>query len=202
MKYKIIITIILFIFSFFYLKNASYIVRENDKLMKIIREKETEYYIKPIDAIITENTMIPGKSGKKINIEKSYNKMKALNSFHESLIVYANLLPNKSIKNIYDKVIISGNLNLNKVSVITELGNNYCYTENLTIDKSCILNKKHTILIHKITNNHLTKVKDLVHNGIIFYLKFNNQDNDLDLIKKYLKNNNYKIVSIREIISE
>ena len=202
MNKKIIITIILFIFSFLYLKNAIFIVRENDSLMKEIKEKQDIYNKDPIDAIITKNTMIPGKSGKRINLEKSYKKMKAINSFKESLLVYDNILPKESIKNTYDKVIISGNLNDNKISVITDLNEEFCYTTDLSINKDCILDNKQTILIHKITNNHLTKVKELVRNGIVFYLVFNNKENDLDLIKKYLKNNNYKIVSINELIKE
>ena len=200
MNKKIIITIILFIFSFLYLKNAVFFVRENDELMKIIKEKQEKYNIKPIDAIITNNTMIPGKSGRKVNLTLSYNKMKAINYFQESLLVYDKVLPNKSINNIYDKVIISGNFYNNKISIITELDNKYCYTEHLTINKDCVLNNKHTILIHKITNNHLTKVKELIRNGIVFYIKSN--ENDLDLIKKYIKNNNYRIVTINELITE
>ena len=201
MNRKIIITIILFIFSFLYLKNAVFFVRENDQLMKTIKEKQDKYNIEPIDTIITNNTMIPGKSGRKVNLTLSYNKMKAINLFQESLLVYDKVLPKKSINNTYDKVIISGNLNDNKISIITELDNKYCYTEDLNIDKDCILNNKHTILIHKITNNYLTKIKELARNGIIFYIKSNDK-NELDLIKKYLKNNNYKIVSIDELIIE
>ena len=202
MNKKIVLTIILFLFSFLYLKNAIYFTRENDKLMKTIKEKEDELNQKPVDAIITENTMIPGLRGKKINLEKTYQKMKAINTFQESLIVYDEVLPEKSINNTYDKVIVSGNFRNNKISIITELDNDYCYTEDLSINKECVINNKYTILVHKITNNHLTKVKELVKNGIFFYLKFSHDNNDLDLIKKYLKNNNYEIVSIKEIITE
>ena len=201
MNKKIIITIILFIFSLLYLKNAVFFVRENDELMKTIKEKQNKYNIKPINAIITNNTMIPGKNGRKVNLEKSYNKMKAINSFQESLLVYDKVLPKKSINNIYNKIIISGNLNNNRISIINELDDNYCYTENLNINKECIMNNKYTILIHRITNNYLTKVKELIRNGIVFYIISNNE-NDLDLVKKYLKNNNYEIVTIEELIKE
>ena len=202
MNKKIIITIILFIFSYFYLKNASFFIRENDSLMKTIKEKQNKYNKDPINAIITNNTMIPGISGKKINLEKSYKKMKAINSFQESLLIYDKVQPEISINNIYDKVIVSGNLNINNISVITYLNNEYCYTQDLTINKECIKNNKYTLLIYKITNNHLSKVKELVKNGIIFYLVFNNKENDLELIKKYLKNNNYEIVSLNNLIQE
>ncbi len=198
MKRKIIITILLFIFSFLYLKNTSRYIRENDHLMKIIKDKQDIYNISPIDAIITSHTMIPGISGKSINLNKSYNNMKRVNKFQESLLIYDEIKPNKTIYNIYDKVIISGNPKINKISILTSLDNKYCYTENLNIKKECIQNNKYTILIYKITNNHLLKVKETVRNGIIFYL----ENADINLIIKYLKNNNYEIVNINELIKE
>lgn len=197
MKYKILFTIILLIFSFLLIKNGVWIIRENDSLMKILKEKQKDYNIKPIDAIITEHTMIPGINGRKINLKKSYNNMKGINEFKESLLVFDEIKPNKNIKNIYDKVIISGNQNIKKISIITKLNNKYCYTTNL--DKIC--NNKHTIYIKKITSNHLTQIKELVGNGVIFYLESINQD-ELSLITKYLKNNNYDIVELSELIGK
>ena len=202
MKYKIIITIILFIFSFLYLKNGVYLVRENDNLMKEIKEKQDLYNKKPVNAIITKHAMIPGVSGKKVNIEKSYNKMKSINSFKEGLIVYDIIKPNKSIRNIYNKVIVSGNPNINNVSIILEKDNKYCYTETLNIEKNCLINNKNTIHVEKINNNHLTKVKELVKNGTIFFLEFKEKNDELSLVIKYLKNNNYNILPIDELIKE
>ena len=169
--------------------------------MKTIKEKQSEYFQKPIDAIITNNTMIPGKNGKSINLNKSYNKMKAINNFEESLIVYNIIKPNRTIYNHFDKIIISGNQNINKVSVITEYNDKYCYTESITIKKDCILNRKYTILVDKITNNYLTNIKERLHNGKIFFIE-NDDHNTINLITKYIKNNNYELVSIDEIINE
>ena len=202
MKYKIILTIILFIFSFLYLKNSVYIVRENDNLMKTLKEKQRLYNKEPVNAIITKNTMIPGINGKKINLDKSYNKMKSINSFHDSLLIFDIVKPNKSISNIYDKVIISGNPNINKISVLTKLDNSYCYTISLDIDKNCIKENKQTIHIERITSNYLMKVKELIKNGSIFFLDFKGENNELNIIIKYLKNNNYEIVDISELIKE
>ena len=199
MKSKIIITIILFVFSIFYIKNAVYLVHEKDFLMKEIKMKQNKYNIQPIDAIITEHIMIPGVSGRKVNIEKSYNNMKRINEFKESLLVFDEIKPNKSINNIYNKVIIA-KPKTNKISIITSLNNNYCYTENLIIKKECIQEKKYTILIYRITNNHLSKIKENLENGKVFYLNLDNSE--LNLINKYIKNNNYEIVSINELIKE
>lgn len=198
MKYKIIITIILFIFSVFYIKHSIYILKENDKLMKIIKEKQNEYNTSPVNTIITKSTIIPGINGKKVNLDKSYNNMKGLNEFRESLLVFDIIKP--SVSNIYNKVIVSGNQTINEISIITKLNNDYCYTENLTIKKECIQNNKYTILIHKINNNYLTNVKNILRNGIIIYLDSINND-ELNLVTKYIKNNNYEIVEINKLLN-
>ena len=198
MKYKIIITIILFIFSIFYIKHSIYILKENDKLMKTIKEKQNEYNTLPVNTIITNNTIIPGINGKKVNLDKSYNNMKGLNEFRESLLVFDIIKP--SVSNIYNKVIVSGNQTINEISIITKLNNDYCYTEDLTIKKECIQNNKYTILIHKINNNYLTNVKNILRNGIIIYLDSINND-ELNLVTKYIKNNNYEIVEINKLLN-
>lgn len=199
MKYQIVFTIVLFIFSFLYLKNSTYIIRENDHLMKILKEKQSVYNQEPIDAIITKNTMIPGINGRKINLRESYNKMKSINEFKESLLVFDTIKSKKSRNNLYDKVIISGNPKVNKISVLTEEDERYCYTTSLDINEDCIKSNKYTIHVEKITTNHLVKVKELVKNGIIFFL---DNPKELDIIIKYLKNNHYEIVPIDELIGE
>ena len=199
MKYKIIITTLLFIFSILLIKNGVYFIRENDILMKILKDKQDDYYIKPVDAIITEHIMIPGISGRKVNLEKSYQKMKSINEFKESLLVFDDIKPNKSINNHFDKIIISGNQNINKISIVTKNDDNYCFISSLDINNTC--NDKPNIFIEKIINNHLNTIKEKVHNGIIFYLE-NINTNELSLIYKYLRNNNYDVVSIDELIKE
>ena len=198
MKYKIIITVILFIFSVFYIKHSIYILKENDKLMKTIKEKQKEYNISPVNNIITKSTIIPGINGKKVNLDKSYNNMKGLNEFKESLLIFDIIKP--SVSNIYNKIIVSGNQTINEISILTKLNNNYCYTEDLTIKKECIQNNKYTILIHKINNNYLTNVKNILRNGIIIYLDSINND-ELNLVIKYIKNNNYEIVEINKLLN-
>ena len=202
MKYKIIITIILFIFSFLLIKCGVFFIKENDSLMKTLKEKQNEYNKDFVDAIITEHTMIPGISGKKINLNKSYQKMKGINEFKKSLLVFDEIKPNKTISNVFDKVIISGNPKLNKISIITNLNDDYCYTENLSIEKECMDKKKHTLLIYKINNDYLTNIKQIIKNGILIYLSLENNSSELKIIVKYLKNNNYKIVTPKELISE
>ena len=135
MKYKIIITIVLFIISFILIKCGSYFIKQRDNLMQTLKEKQSIYNIEPVDAIITEHTLIPGINGKKINLEKSYNNMKSINEFKESLLVFDEIKPHKTIDNIYDKVIISGNPNINKISIVLENNNNFVLHNRFYVKK-------------------------------------------------------------------
>lgn len=246
MKFKIIITIFLFIFSLIYLNNAINFIQENDNLMNEIKEKKDIYYQKPINAIITNNIVIPGLKGKEINIKKSYQRMKKINTFQESLLVFDEILPDKSLNNNYDKVIISGNPNIKQVSIIINVPNeyllnninkilesnnvyanilentnyslantnfknsisdnylpftNYCLTNKIEIKENCLTNHKYTLLGYNIPPPFLSNTKIILKNGLILQYEFNkNNYHDLNLIIKYLKNNEYKIVSLDELV--
>lgn len=248
MKFKIIITTILFIFSLIYLNNAIIFIQENDKLMNIIKEKKDLYYQKPINAVITNNIIIPGLKGKEINIKKSYQRMKKINNFQESLLTFNEILPTKSINNNYDKVIISGNPNIKQVSIILNISDeyllnsinkilksnnvyanilensnysltntnfqnsisdnylpftNYCLTNKIEIEKNCEINHKYTLLGYNIPSPFLSNTKSILKNGLILQYEFNkNNYHDLNLIIKYLKNNEYQIVSLDKLIKE
>ena len=165
--------------------------------MQTLKEKQSIYNIEPVDAIITEHVIIPGINGRKINLEKSYNNMKRINSFQESLLVFDEIKPSKTIDDIYDKVIVSGNQNINKVSIVLENDSNYCFTENLDIKKEC--KNKRNIHVVKISNNYLSKIKETIHNGIVYYLELKN-NSDLNIIIKYITNNNYEIVKLPDLI--
>lgn len=248
MKYKIFFTILLFLFSLFYLYKGVSFIRENDHLMQEIKNVQDKYNQLPTNAIITKNTMIPGISGKKINLKQSYQKMKKINSFNESLLVFEKIKPQKTIANLYNKILLSGNPNKKQISIILDINNeelfnslnhilisnniyadilsnqnynllntnyinilstsynqfsNYCLTFNLAINKECTIYHKYTLLGTNINNYHLSKTKDLVKNGIILVYSFNeNNYNELNVIIKYLKNNQYQLVTIDKLITE
>lgn len=248
MKKKIFITIILFIFSYYYTYKCITFLKQNDYLMQEIIDKQELYNKEPINAIITNNTMIPGVNGRKINLDESYNKMKKLNKFNDSLLSYDEIKPTIFIKDNYNKIIISGNKMKNNISIIliinedelfyslnkiliinnvyanilsnkkyninntnyinivnTNYSSNidYCLTYELQIKNDCITNKKYTILGRNIHNYHFTNTKEIIDNGSILVYSFNKSNyQDLNIIIKYLKNNNYNIVSIQELIKE
>ena len=66
--------------------------------------------------------MIPGLSGKIVNLQKSYEEMKHDGKFHPTLLVYDKVSPEISIQNRYDKYIQTGNPKKRQVSFIFIVG--------------------------------------------------------------------------------
>ncbi|NLA33843.1 MAG: hypothetical protein GX861_03175 [Tenericutes bacterium] len=118
---KKIISIVLVLFSFYYTNKVSYILKNNDEIMKQIINVKDDYTIKPINAIIENDYIIPGIAGQNIDIDRTYTNMKRLGDFNKSLFIYKKKDPEITINNIFDKYIISGNKNNNNVAFIFRL---------------------------------------------------------------------------------
>ena len=114
---NIILTILLLIFSFYYTNLVSNYIKNKDPIMIKIKENKNKLETKPIDAIIKDNTIIPGKNGTLIDINESYKKMKRINKYTESLLIFKYIKPNISLNNQYDKLIINGNPSLFKTRI-------------------------------------------------------------------------------------
>ncbi len=114
-------TIILFIFSFYYTNIVSNYIKEKDPIMLALKKSQKTFETDPINAIIDNNTIIPGRNGKIIDLDKSYRKMKKINKFLESLIVFKETPPDISLKNNYDKVIINGNKTSKSISILLKV---------------------------------------------------------------------------------
>lgn len=125
---KIIITISLFIFSLYYTDKCVNFLKRKDPLMQEIIRKSKNYNTYPTNAIITNNTIIPGSSGLTINLNKSYEKMKKLGNFNEALLVYEEVSPSLSYKDYYNKIIVSNNHD-NKISLVFNIKDLTIYQE-------------------------------------------------------------------------
>ena len=120
---KIVIILFLFTVSSFYITNMFIEnLKNNDPLSQDIKEKSSKYNISSIDAHINKNTIKSGKYGKKINYNKTYNKMKKYGTYNESLITVENVKPTISIEDNYDKYLI-GSANKKDISLVF-IGNN------------------------------------------------------------------------------
>ena len=118
---NIILTIILLIFSFYYTKTVAEFIKNKDLIMIKIKENSYKFETNSIDAIIKNDTIIPGKSSKKVNINASYKKMKRIKKYTESLYVFEYKKPKISLKDHYDKIIINGNTKNKNISILIKV---------------------------------------------------------------------------------
>ena len=208
MKYKIIITILLFIFSLYYLDKAAFFIRENDTLMQEIREKQIIYNTPSINAIITNKTMIPGKIGKRVNLKKSYQKMKKINAFSESLLVFDTITPKKTIQNTYDKIILFGNKQQNKITIILEIDNDFLFNalNKILASFNLYLDISTTYQYHLENTNYQNIVTKDYFSFTDYCLTYNlSISPNCTIHKKYTVLghyiNNYYLLNTKEIIS-
>lgn len=119
-------------FSFFFTEKTVNVLKETDTIMIEIKKAEQKWQTESIDAIIEKNTIIPGMYGKKIDVQKSYNKMKRIGSYEENLLVYEKKAPEVSLERQYNKYIISGNPKKNMVTLLFLIEEN---TETAKLEK-------------------------------------------------------------------
>lgn len=105
-------------FSFFYTEKTTSVVKELDDIMIKIKEKAPSYNTEVVEAIVNENTIIPGISGKEVDINSSYQKMRKMGVFNEEYFEYKYIKPKELLKNNLNKYIVSGNSNKNEVSLV------------------------------------------------------------------------------------
>lgn len=111
-------------FSFFYTEKTAIVVSELDNIMVKIKEYTDNYLDEPVNALIVEDTIIPGKSGSIIDINKSYKEMKKIGNYDEKLFVYKKIKPKISVDDIYDKYVIGGNKQNKFASIIFIISDN------------------------------------------------------------------------------
>ena len=109
--------------SFLYTERIVSVVKDYDNIMIEIKQNKNQYRIDPIEATITENTIIPGIKGKEVDVEKSYAKMKKYGKFEPTLLAYTKINPQNLLKDHLDKMIRKGNSSKKMVSIIFELNN-------------------------------------------------------------------------------
>lgn len=118
---KLFTVFIFLLISIFYTNKSIDILKENDPIMKKIKETKEKYTISPIDAIIDNNEITSGTYGKEIDYLKSYNKMKRYGKYNETMTVLKETKPNVSLDNNYDKYLIKGNTKNRNISLVFKL---------------------------------------------------------------------------------
>lgn len=113
---------ILVCFSFFYTEKAVDIIKRNDPIMQTIIENSESLKIEAVNAEIIDDEIISGLNGKKVDIDKSYQSMKKIGKYTESLIVYEEIFPDIGLD--YNKYIIRGNDTKNQVALLFKVNDN------------------------------------------------------------------------------
>ena len=150
-------------FSFFVTEQTAIVVSDMDEIMIEIKNKKDDYKLDSIDAIIDNNTIIPGVSKREVNVNKSYKVMKTNGYFSDKLFVYDYEKPKISLTDNIDKYIIKGNPSKRMVSLIFRIEKDE--------DIKDILN---------IINNYNVKAT--------FFVNYNWFSNNNDLVEELINN--------------
>lgn len=133
-------------FSFFYTDKVINMINKRDPIMEKIVSIKSYYDVLPVNAIIEDDTIVPGIMGREINIDKSYNNMKLSGVFREDALVFNNLYPSSSIKNNTDKYIVKGSGSKKQVAVIYVLSSGYTDKIKVLSDITLFINHKDLII--------------------------------------------------------
>lgn len=119
--YPVILSCLLIAFSFYYTNKIAGIVRGKDPIMQSIKEEKANYEKKAINANVSGDNIIPGKNGKKVNIEASFQKMSQYGKYNDSLYVFDEVEPEVSINTYFDKYVESGREDSKDVALVFDI---------------------------------------------------------------------------------
>ena len=182
-------------FSFFMTEKTATVVNEMDEIMIEIKEKKDDYKKHFIDAVIDNNTIIPGISGREVNIKKSYKNMKSNGYFNDKFFVYDYTNPSISLNDNMDKYIIKGNPNKRMVSLIFTIEKDENIIDILTILNN--YNVKSTFFVNPtwFSNNNELVGKLIKEGHIVSPLLDNYKDSNFEWMNTILKKiNKQKVI--------
>jgi hypothetical protein len=116
--FKILGIVTLLCGSFIYTEKATTVVKDMDDIMIKIKQNKDVYYVPPVEAVIENNTIIPGINGSEIDVNRSYQNMRSVGLYSDKYFRYKVLKVTNSLDNNKDKYIISGNRNKGIVSLV------------------------------------------------------------------------------------
>lgn len=210
--FKIIGLISLTCFSFFITEKTSLVVKNMDDIMISIKENSDSFKTKSIDSIIKDDTIIPGINGRKVNINKSYKKMKEYGKYNEDLYVFDYIKPSISLSDNKDKIITNINSKKRMVSLIFLLDgndptdalniiNNYNIKANFFVTSNSVdINlKPHNIGIVSSDYGEIEWMKKVINDKYCLASDNNKPciDNDLYLIKPFNISSNTPLLDVK-----
>ena len=202
------------LFSFYYTEKMSNVVINNSDLVMQINENSSDFNTLPVSAEIDGSYIVPGLNGNTVNVLKSYNNMKFLDTFNSYYLVYDKKVPDISLENNLDKIIKNGNKNKNAVSIILENNMdviNYSKEKSINITRLISYETFDKNAYYEQINNdveYYKKVESMLNNNNINKNICFINNNNIDICKedkKYLVEstkelNNYNLANIKESI--
>lgn len=155
--FRIFGIITLVCFSFFYTDRVMNVISDIDPLKNEIINLSKNYILSSNEAVITKDTIIPGTNGRKVNIDKSYKKMRINNVFNDNLLVFDTIYPLYKLEDNLDKYVIRGNINKKSVSIIFIINNNNSLEKLNNITSDIKLN---LFISYEYLFNNINKVKN------------------------------------------
>lgn len=174
---KPISAIFLLLFSFYYTNKVVDIIREKDPIMQQIRLSSEKYQIESVDARVIGDSIIPGKSGREIDYEESYTRMKQYGMYNEALTTFKEVEPTISIEDYYDKYIVQGNTDKKSVALVFKINSDKNFQNLINILNT--KNIKTTLFIDGLfLENNTSKIQTLL-NHEIELLSYDNKYDEL-----------------------
>lgn len=133
-------------------------------MMEISSIKD-EYEVMPVNAIIEDNTIVPGLKGRKIDLDRSYDEMRVGGVFREDALVYKDIYPSNTLSNNKDKYIIKGNNNKNKVALLYVLNSNE-FEALINLDNITLFISHNYLTINNINRLKNKEIYTYGNNGI------------------------------------
>lgn len=133
--------------------------------MQQIKEKYDELYEMPVNStIINDSYIIPGYSGRELNVDLTFFNMQKESTYDESKFIFNSLTPQISINDNKDKIIIRGNIKTNAVALIFESINpNTKYLKQNDYNINVLITKEEYDLYYELINssNNETTYKNI-----------------------------------------
>ncbi len=179
------------LFSFYFTEKIAILAQSKDPLLDQIKNynsQNTTY----VNAVIKDDTIIPGLNGRELDEIKSLMNMKKAGSFSESFLVYKSIIPKISLKDNLDKTIIKGNPNKQAISLVLEYNkelikylqnNNLSFSVLTTLDNYAETNN-YEMINYENASNYKTLDK---------LLNKNNLNTNICLKESYCSNYKYLV---------
>lgn len=202
------------LFAFYYTEKMSDIVTNNSKLVMEINDNSNNYNIKAVSAEINNEYITPGLNGYTVNVLKSYDNMRHLDTFNSYYLEYDIVKPSISLDNNKEKIIKYGNSSKKMVSIL--INNNkeileYIKTNKINVTRIVDINTFLSNALYEQINGDYNNYKKMelllnkynINKNICYinnYIKDICTNNKKYLVEASITLNNYNLSNVKNSI--